>query len=126
MAIATSIWVFWRQEFSGRVVTSGCQLVAIEIGNPTLAQKLYASFVYGKFTRSERISLWDDLRLFASSLTLPWLIRGDFNIVTKACEKLGGNRIHSGALGIFWILVADCGLIDAGFDGSRFTRNNNR
>lgn len=48
------------------------------------------TFVYAKCTRSERQELWNDLITFSESYDGAWLIGGDFNVISKTREKLGG------------------------------------
>lgn len=46
--------------------------------------------VYAKCSRSDMLELWEDLNN-TSQFSLPWMVGGDFNIVRKSDERLGGK-----------------------------------
>ena len=51
-----------------------------------------ASFVYAFNSYLDRVPLWCSLSSIATSApNLPWIIRGDFNVVRFPSEKVGGN-----------------------------------
>ncbi|KAL0304801.1 UNVERIFIED_CONTAM: hypothetical protein Scaly_3008000 [Sesamum calycinum] len=54
----------------------------------------------------------------------PWIIGGDFNIILTAEEKRGGAYPKFRAMEEFADTVLECGLIDAGFEGSEYTWSN--
>ncbi|KAL0304686.1 UNVERIFIED_CONTAM: LINE-1 retrotransposable element O protein [Sesamum angustifolium] len=54
----------------------------------------------------------------------PWIIGGDFNIILTAKEKRGGAYPKFRAMEEFADTVLECGLIDAGFEGSEYTWSN--
>ncbi|XP_059292492.1 uncharacterized protein LOC132045941 [Lycium ferocissimum] len=52
--------------------------------------------------------------------------RGDFNLILKADEKLGGLPVHLSKTGDFGHFVNNCGLMELKFSGSRYTWWNGR
>ncbi|KAL0292129.1 UNVERIFIED_CONTAM: hypothetical protein Sradi_7002300 [Sesamum radiatum] len=50
--------------------------------------------------------------------------RGDFNIILTAQEKRGGAQPKFRAMEEFADMVMECGLIDAGYEGSEYTWSN--
>ncbi|KAG9136341.1 hypothetical protein Leryth_027573 [Lithospermum erythrorhizon] len=48
------------------------------------------TFVYPVYCIVERRKLWDHLTLVGSSLTLPWIVAGDFNCYSSSNDKVGG------------------------------------
>lgn len=57
----------------------------------------------------------------SSIITLPWLVCGDFNEVTNASEKLGGNPIKNNRVSAFVKCINEMNMLDLGFTGPRFT-----
>ena len=51
----------------------------------------------------------------------PWICAGDFNEVAKEAEKLGGRTRPHGQMQAFRDIIDECGFMDLGFVGSKFT-----
>ncbi|KAI0524306.1 hypothetical protein KFK09_003672 [Dendrobium nobile] len=73
-----------------------------------------------------RLPLWDQIRQFASNVNGPWCIGGDFNIISNASERTGGNLPNSVAMEDFNSVITNCYLNDIGFSGSPFTWNRSK
>lgn len=85
-----------------------------------------AFFIYANCYARIRAELWDHLNAIAPTISTPWLIVGDFNIVASCAEKQEGqNRIPEG-MHEFPNFIMQMGLIDSGFIGETFTWFNNR
>lgn len=50
--------------------------------------KGYVTFIYAHNCFDKRKLLWDDLFRLYSSIQLPWIVLGDFNVVIDAFEKI--------------------------------------
>lgn len=85
----------------------------------------YTGF-YGCPERSRRRESWDLIRLLASRSASFWCIIGDFNDLMFEHEKFGGRRHPRGLLEGFTETVNDCGLLDLGYVGSKFTWKKSR
>lgn len=57
--------------------------------------KCHVSVVYAKCSRAEIIELWN--HLISQDITGPWVVGGDFNIVSSSHEKAGGSMEESGS-----------------------------
>ncbi|KAK9666078.1 hypothetical protein RND81_14G158900 [Saponaria officinalis] len=57
---------------------------------------------------------------------LPWLVVGDFNKILYDHEKKGGAPRSQREMDDFRLAIDDCGLIDIGFTGEKFTWWNKR
>ncbi|KAJ6319273.1 hypothetical protein OIU78_014820 [Salix suchowensis] len=66
-----------------------------------------------------RESLWTYFDGLAKASNLPWLVMGDFNDISCASEKYGGNFDSGGSAFVDWISRNQ--LIDLGFSSSKFT-----
>ncbi|XP_074283121.1 uncharacterized protein LOC141607666 [Silene latifolia] len=71
---------------------------------------------------SERLSLWENLRKFATPST-PWAIAGDFNTVISPDERLGAATKQED-METFVDCISDCGMTDIHATGAYFTWNN--
>lgn len=56
----------------------------------------------------------------------PWMLLGDFNVISSVVEKQGGVESDLGAIHDFQQCISRNGLIDAGYIGENFTWCNNR
>lgn len=56
----------------------------------------------------------------------PWFVGGDFNIITREEEKLGGLLVTVAETKYFKHCINMCKLEDARFKGSKFTWWNGR
>ncbi|XP_056690367.1 uncharacterized protein [Spinacia oleracea] len=79
------------------------------------------SAVYASTKYKSRLETWHDLIDMSKLITVPWVVMGDFNEVTCQSEKLGGNLIKQHRADRYSDAMNECGLVDAGCVGSRFT-----
>nr|CAD1829964.1 unnamed protein product [Ananas comosus var. bracteatus] len=96
---------------------------AISVGNsePWLISAIYA----GQLTDDRKYLLQELSKI--SELDAPWLVVGDFNMITRAEEARGGKQFHvSKSVRIFRDFIASHDLVDLGFSGPSFTWCNNR
>ena len=84
------------------------------------------SFVYAKCSIVDRRELWQQLHVLSQTISMPWMIGGDFNTILYANEKLGGNPPEVRSMDDFHEAISLANLIDAGFLGSKFTWCNNQ
>ena len=52
---------------------------------------------------------------------VPWMCAGDFNEIIRQGEKLGGVIRNHRQMQLFRDVLDECGFLDLGFLGSRFT-----
>ncbi|KAK4283882.1 hypothetical protein QN277_000786 [Acacia crassicarpa] len=70
---------------------------------------------------AQKLLLWNALEDFASSLSIPWVVFGDFNDIVSASEKSGGCANNDSRFRRFTDRLRRCKLSDLGFCGSKFT-----
>lgn len=68
-----------------------------------------------------KIESLDLLRDLQKRFLLPWLRASDFSKLLKSNEKLGGHLRPYGQMQKFWEALDECGLMDLGFVGNKFT-----
>ncbi|OIT23700.1 hypothetical protein A4A49_53972 [Nicotiana attenuata] len=81
----------------------------------------WMTIVYAKTKRILRTSLWDSLRQCNQSINSPWCISGDFNVIVETEEKKGGVPHRMEKSWEFISCIEECGMVDAGLSGPRFT-----
>ncbi|KAI3473497.1 hypothetical protein Pfo_031457, partial [Paulownia fortunei] len=94
-------------------------LLHIEISSKLIASPILVTSMYAKCNASDRKELRDELRTIADELDFkPWLVGGDFNVILDPHEKKGNSILNTTAMNDFGDMITNCGLIDAGFEGS--------
>ena len=58
------------------------------------------------------------------TISLPWVLIGDFNDMISEDKKLGVLPVNRSRISAFRNCIDKCGLIDLGFHGPRFTWTN--
>lgn len=66
------------------------------------------------------------MRVFASTISNPWAVIGDFNSILSTDEKLGGTPHNLSKSLPFIECLHDCDLTDMGYTGQAFTWCNER
>lgn len=54
------------------------------------------------------------------------MVAGDFNAISDVSEKVGGRPPKIQDLESFNAMINDCGIIDCGYEGSKYTWSNNQ
>ena len=86
------ILIIWRgDKASVEVVDSSSQVIHCLVTCQSTTKKFYTSFVYGLNKVVDRRPLWQNLINFNSTIDLPWILLGDFNVVLKSEEKTNGR-----------------------------------
>ncbi|KAL9682954.1 hypothetical protein QQ045_014766 [Rhodiola kirilowii] len=119
------IWILWKDHV--KVSHIGTRDQYISISASTLASSpITITFVYAAIAQARRLLLWDQLENFARTLAGPWIVAGDFNVISSWNEKKGGARRDNGAMAEFNEFQLHAGLANAGYVGNDFTWCNNR
>ena len=76
---------------------------------------------YGEPETQRKIESWNLLRSLEQKFQIPRLCAGDFNELTRSDEKVGENKRSHNQMQLFRDAIDECGFIDLGFTGSKFT-----
>lgn len=118
--VSNKIWIFSDENYDVEVIQDGIQYLYIKVTSNQHSTPLMVIVVYAKCNRRERKSLWETLcRL--SNQSLPWCIRGDFNAIVDASERIGGSHPDQHSMQDFRDSIMDFDLVDIGFEGIPFT-----
>lgn len=116
------IWCLWdAKAWKFEVLESNQQLVHLRVTWNRKVSCLITS-VYASPRYVRRQQLWEDLERIASVCTEPWVVLGDFNSIVADHERVGGALIPSNrGVSQFRDMIQACDLLDAGFQGSKYT-----
>ncbi|XP_060202667.1 uncharacterized protein LOC132631084 [Lycium barbarum] len=120
------IWIFVDAEIQVEIMRDTEQLLSCRFTHLGDGQELVLTVVYASTDRNGRIALWEDLYDMSSHITIPWLVGGDFNVITDDIEKFGGLPVQFAETEDFRQCIDICQLMDLGFTGSMFTWWNGR
>lgn len=118
----SKIWCFFKEEIKWEIISDMNQCITFNFNLDDRA--IQCSMVYASCNRNARRELWSYLN--ESSSNIPWMVGGDFNVVASTNEKAGGNEVNLGAMYEFVECIELNGLIDVGYQGSKFTWHNKR
>ena len=77
--------------------------------------------MYGVPETRRKHETWDLLRTLDRKFSLLWLVASDFNEILLSHEKFGGALRSEAAMRDFREVVDDCGLLDLGYVGKKYT-----
>ena len=117
------VWLLWNDNIvSLQVIAHASQSITALVHVRNKCWLL--TVVYVNPNPRIRESLWTYFDGLAKASNLPWLVMGDFNDISCASEKCGGNFDSGGSAFVDWISRNQ--HIDLGFSGSKFTWCNKR
>jgi hypothetical protein len=115
--------LFWLQPFSVDLKGFNAHCMNVVVSSADLAP-WHVSFVYGEPRREKRHEFWSLLRRLHNQRKGPWLVCGDFNEALTQDEHAGLVPRTATQMELFRSCLDDCGLMDLGFSGPRFTWSN--
>ncbi|KAJ4839764.1 hypothetical protein Tsubulata_022251 [Turnera subulata] len=107
-----SLVVVLEPRISGRRAVNVCPVGA----NPFLLTAVYASP-----TETLRVPFWSRVASVSQSVQLPWVLLGDFNVISSPEETVGGVVPPLSRMARFRSWMEECGISDLGFKGPKFT-----
>lgn len=115
------IWLMWKDNIDITISETHSQFLTCLIKDQFLAQEVAFTMVYASCLMRTRRVLRQSLSDFYSNCDLPWLLVGDFNVVSTAAEKSGPRTVDMAATTYFNGFISANGLMDAGYQGSIYT-----
>ena len=76
---------------------------------------------YRNLETAKRPESWTKLKQLSNTSTLPWIVIGDFNEITRMSEKEGGSTRPRQQMMNFVNTINCCGLRDIGYVGPKYT-----
>ncbi|XP_059285183.1 uncharacterized protein LOC132038547 [Lycium ferocissimum] len=115
------IWAFVDDMFEVETITDHPQHLTVKLKMQNSQEAMIISIVYAKCSQTERRELWESLEDLSININEPWMIGGDFNVITSEKEKYGGLPVTINEIQDFRAFIQSCGIEDLGFNGSKFT-----
>ncbi|KAL4597773.1 hypothetical protein ACB092_11G013300 [Castanea dentata] len=115
--------IVWNCPGLGNLRTGKELEVMIRAKDPSVVEGRMWRFTgfYGEPVCHKRFESWNKLRQLQKKFNLPWLCARDFNEILGNSEKLGGSNRSQAQMQLFRDVVDECGFIDLGYSGHRFT-----
>ncbi|XP_071920627.1 uncharacterized protein [Coffea arabica] len=124
-ALNNKVWVFWYNDMTLNFKELAEQLLHMHVTFSS-GCSIQFSAVYARCTRVGRRDLWATMGALAGEVVGPWLLAGDFNVISSMEERAGGSPANERNMEEFNDSIGNCGLTEVPFDGSVFTWTNGR
>ena len=117
MGFSGGIWLLWNEStyFSVEILThSDHSLHAlVKVNLPPLT--FLFTVVYASPNFAKRKIFWNYLENLVATISLPWVLLGDFNDMTSEDKKMGGLPLNKTRIAAFKNCMDKCGLMDLSF-----------
>ncbi|XP_059284804.1 uncharacterized protein LOC132038098 [Lycium ferocissimum] len=117
---------FFNENIDVDILEDTAQQITVKLFFQELHKNMVVTMVYAKCDEVERVNLWDCLCNLSATMSMPWLIGGDFNVILNEEEKIGGLPVFPQEYEDFACCVNSCELSEVNFKGSPFTWWNGR
>ena len=118
---AGGLCFLWRSGLKADILTHNSNLIGMLVNSNIQDKPWLLVGFYGSPYVSMKRKVWKQLRNLVSNFDGPWLCLGDFNSILSQKEKLGGNARTSSSYNGLRDFMFECGAIDLGFRGSKYT-----
>ncbi|XP_056688387.1 uncharacterized protein [Spinacia oleracea] len=119
------IWLAWHHaDITIQIIQKTEQLIHCWVQLKNGKAAFFLTVVYGLHTVDTRKHLWHDLSLLAHSITSPWCVVGDFNVVLYAGDRINGNPVAIAETADFASLLDTTDLGEMKASGNFFSWSN--
>lgn len=112
--------LFWKKDFNLHIESSSINHIDALINKGQENVWRFIGF-YGAPETHLQMESWNLLKDLRGCFDLPWLCVGNFNELLKTHEKFWGCLRPYGQMQNFLEALDECGLLDLGFVGNKFT-----
>lgn len=102
------VWLMWEDDilapFSISIMHKASRFLACNIHYHLSNIMFIATFLYAPAENHEKNDFWTALICYVNSLSLPYIILGDFNEISSKNDKLGGASFNYNLLNIMNML----------------------
>lgn len=120
------ILMFAKEDYKVNILINTERQLTIKTYDAHLQKEFYATTVYAKYDKVQRLNLWKDLYQLFNSMNLSWIIGGYFNVVLNEDEKIGKIPIQPTDTKDVEIFVILYNLSEVNYRDSPFTWCNGR
>lgn len=115
------IWLEWNAIVTGSLALLSHPQLIHGCFSTNFARFFFVTFVYAGNSNHVRKDLWRLLLSLALSISVPWLIMGDFNCVRNPMEKMSGRVLIPSKLKDFNDYIINSGLTELQNKGPSFS-----
>jgi hypothetical protein len=123
---AGGISLLWSDQVSLSVISYSINHILCSCVDGDDGTNWFLSGIYGFPEEFNKWKTWQLVNQLSTQVGSQWVCFGDFNDVLSLDEKIGGVARTPSQMSIGRQCVADCGLLDPGFEGYPFTWSNGR
>ena len=118
--------MLWKERADVRFKSCSNAHIDVVVREGVSTQSWKAMGFYGHPDVSMRFISWRLIESLKRQCDMSWVVFRDFNEIVQSDEKLGWLDRDARQMEVFRECLIDCGLIDLGFVGLRFTWCNGR
>ncbi|XP_031120447.1 uncharacterized protein LOC116023586 [Ipomoea triloba] len=120
IGFAGGLLLFWNRSLVElEVISHSSQAIHMKVNN--LPKDCFITFAYVRPNVLAKCRFWDNCKTFATIAQGSWVVMGDLNDIATEEEQWGSNSVNGNNLQRFIDAYSDCGLIDPGSTGPKFT-----
>jgi hypothetical protein len=123
VGLSGGLVLFWLPQYSVSLEGYNAHCIDVKVSSQNCTT-WRATFVYGEARRDQRPVFWDLLRRFRTQWEGLWICCGDFNEALHQDEHLSTRGRSNSQMALFRDCLNDCGLVDLGFIGPKYTWSN--
>ncbi|CAJ2638124.1 unnamed protein product [Trifolium pratense] len=123
---AGGISLLWSDQVSLSVISYSINHILCSCADGDDGANWFLSGIYGFPEEFNKWKTWQLVNQLSTQVGRRWVCFGDLNDVLSSEEKMGGVDRTQNQLGLGRQCMADCGLLDPGFEGYPFTWSNGR
>ncbi|KAG5575996.1 hypothetical protein H5410_056130 [Solanum commersonii] len=111
------IWLFVNHGFIATLISDTEQQLSLNFCSQTLGISFLVTIVYAKCDKNLMMDLWDDILSLSNGISRPWILEGDFNVVSNGAENLGGIPVVAADVEDFNNCVEACDALQIQYKG---------
>ncbi|XP_075081553.1 uncharacterized protein LOC142166363 [Nicotiana tabacum] len=120
------IWVLWNPTyFDFTILRTHEQFMHGLVKVYSLQMEFYFTDVYGLHTIQDMKVLWEELNCITQTMSDPWLLMGDFNVVLSVEDRVNGTPIQEAKSRDFKNFLQVTGVMEMKVEGRTFAWTNN-
>uniref|UniRef100_A0A7N0ZS43 Endonuclease/exonuclease/phosphatase domain-containing protein n=1 Tax=Kalanchoe fedtschenkoi TaxID=63787 RepID=A0A7N0ZS43_KALFE len=119
------IVVMWKMDVDLSIVYCDDQMATFKGNHSRFGQEFYLSIIYALCSKHARRRIWEGLLDLSNQIKVPWIVGGDFNVISNWNEKIGGRLVDDGSMKEFNCFIIQSGLIDISLNTYAFSWTNN-
>ncbi|XP_057419187.1 uncharacterized protein LOC130713437 [Lotus japonicus] len=124
---AGGLCLLWNDEVEVDIVHASPNHILCMVTHPLSQDPMQVLGIYGFPDEQNKHRTWEMIDRFKPhNPATPWVCLGDFNDILSPDDKRGGGQVDILRLQNNNQTLSACGLVDAGFNGFRFTWSNKR